>query len=85
MKYASSKTSKERRVVRRRGLILIVSCLVVIFSAVLAMNLERPSLASKAPLTNMTSAGAGGVSAVAVRANLTAADPFESGQPDNRS
>ena len=47
MKHASSKTSKERRVAERRGLILMASCLVVIFSAVLAMNLERPSLASK--------------------------------------
>ena len=51
MKHASSKTSKERRIARRRGLILIVSCLVVIFSAVLAMNLERPSIASKTSAT----------------------------------
>ena len=80
MRHASSQTSKERRVARRRGLILIVSCLVVILSAVLAMNLERPSLASKTSrLDEINSPG--GVAAVAVRANLSAADPSRVGGP----
>jgi len=71
MKYASSKTSMERRIARRRGLILIACCLVVIFSAVLAMNLERPSLASKtSPADAMKSPVEWRVSAVAVRSEL---------------
>ena len=70
MKYASSKTSKERRVARRRGLILMASCLVVILSAVLAMNLERPSRADKTTRTSDIAPSAAGVSAGVVRAEL---------------
>ena len=70
MRHASSQTSKERRVARRRGLILIVSCLVVIFSAVLAMNLERPSRADKTTRTSDIAPAAAGVSAGVVRAEL---------------
>jgi murein DD-endopeptidase MepM/ murein hydrolase activator NlpD len=71
MKHASSKTLKEKRVARRRGLILIASCLVVIFSAVLAMNLERPSIASKiSRLDETKSPLAGRGSAAAMRAEL---------------
>lgn len=71
MKHASSKTSKERQIARRRGFILIVSCLVMIFSAVLAMNLERPSIASKTSgLHEIKSPVAGRVSADALRAEL---------------
>jgi len=82
MKHASSKTSKERRIARRRGIILIASCLVVIFSAVLAMNLQQPSIADKTSrLDEIKSPVAGGVSPVAVRASLTAADPMRAGGP----
>jgi murein DD-endopeptidase MepM/ murein hydrolase activator NlpD len=82
MKHASSKTSKEKRAAGRRGLILVVSCLVVIFSAVLAMNLERPSIASKTSrLDEIKSPIEGGVSAVAVRANLSAGEGLRVGGP----
>jgi murein DD-endopeptidase MepM/ murein hydrolase activator NlpD len=82
MKHASSKTLKEKRVARRRGLILIVSCLSVILSAVLLMNLERPSIASKTSrLDDVSAPVEGRVSPVAVRANLTAADPLRVGGP----
>lgn len=82
MKHASNKTSKERQIARRRGLILIASCLVVILSAVLAMNLERPSIASKTSrLDNVSAPVEGRVSAVALRANLTPADPLRVAGP----
>jgi len=71
MRHASNMTSKERTVAQRRGLILIVSCLVVIISAVLAMNLERPSIAGKTSRLDETkSPVAGRGSAEAMRAEL---------------
>jgi murein DD-endopeptidase MepM/ murein hydrolase activator NlpD len=71
VKHISSKTMTERRIARKRGFMLIASCLVVILSAVLAMNLERPSIADKGSrIADMPSRG---VSAVAVRAELAPA------------
>lgn len=44
----SSKTAKERAVARRRALLLVVSCLCIITSAVILMNLEAPPGATRA-------------------------------------
>ena len=44
----SNKTKKERIVARKRALVLIASCLCVIFSAVILMNLEAPPGARRA-------------------------------------
>jgi peptidoglycan LD-endopeptidase LytH len=44
-----SKTSKERAVARKRAFVLIASCLCIIFSAVILMNLESPRVKRTGP------------------------------------
>jgi len=51
MKYTSHKTKKERGIARKRGLLLVVSSLVIVLSAVMLMNLEKPSSAKAASRT----------------------------------
>src|SRR6185295_5610995 len=71
MRHVSNKTMKEKKIARKRGILLIGSCLIVILSAVLAMNLERPSIASKiSRLDETKSPVAGRGSADAMRAEL---------------
>jgi len=71
MRHVSNKTMKEKRIARKRGILLIGSCLIVILSAVLAMNLERPSIASKiSRLDETRSPAASRGSADAMRAEL---------------
>lgn len=45
MKYTSHKTKKERGIARKRALLLVASSLAIVLSAVMLMNLEKPSSA----------------------------------------